>query len=570
MTKTQRDYYKYLKHAIDLLRPIDINIKTQQELLIRVEDTELIVPVVGGFSSGKSTLINSFLGIDVLSTNITPETALATELRYNAESYICAIKPDGSLDKYDLDQNEKIKEKASEYQYLKLYLNNEKLKNIQPLVLVDMPGFDSPLELHNQAILNYLSKGIYFIVLTSVEDGNITKSVLRELENMVEFGKDFSFCLSKSNLKPKSDVENIQQKIQEQLEDYLDFNKHVIPLYQNAGQELEAILTAINLEKLFEKIFKEDLTYAYLESETSINTIIATLKTSKEASAKAIVELQKSINHILRKKETMIEEAQSKYSEQGSDAIINAVVREITANKDSLVEMALHNSDNFSRELNDIVKNTLIYQLNHKMGEISNDIVDNYAIEIKNLGLDLSNFGLSNKWINTISESTKHLLKNTQNGLNNLVKARKNNPNTNNGTLYKIITTTLGITTTVVTPVLEMIIIFLPEIISWFSKQMQQNKKKQEMYNKMSSEIIPSIKTKLRGEIPTLVNTQVTNIIEVISKQFEEELQQKETEIELAQDDKEKNIEKIEERIQELETTKKELQNLTTALLYGE
>ena len=143
-------------------------------------------------------------------------------------NYIQAIKSDESFDIFELNQSNEIKDNASKYKYLKLYLNNDKLKLIEPLVLVDMPGFDSPLELHNHAILNYLNKGIYFVVLTSIEDGNITKSVLREITNIMEFGKDFSFCLSKTNLRTENDIKAVQNIIEDQLKDYFDFNKDIV------------------------------------------------------------------------------------------------------------------------------------------------------------------------------------------------------------------------------------------------------------------------------------------------------------------------------------------------------
>ena len=65
------------------------------------------------------------------------------------------------------------------------------------MVLVDMPGFDAPIENHNQAILNYLERGVFFVFLTSIEDGNITLSMKREIDNLQQIGKGFAFCISK-------------------------------------------------------------------------------------------------------------------------------------------------------------------------------------------------------------------------------------------------------------------------------------------------------------------------------------------------------------------------------------
>ncbi|WP_353955535.1 hypothetical protein [Aliarcobacter cryaerophilus] len=231
----------------------------------------------------------------MLSTALTPETALATELRYSENSYIKAIKKDDTFDKYEILEIDIIKEKAKNYKYIKLYLNNQKLQEIEPLILVDMPGFDAPIEHHNQAILNYLNRGIYFIILTSIEDGNITKSVLREITNIMEFGKDFSFCLSKTNLRTENDIKAVQNIIEDQLKDYFDFNKEIILTDNSSGLELEKILNKIDIEELFKKVFLYDLRFNHIENESSINIILSTLKVSREEVLKTIAELENSI-----------------------------------------------------------------------------------------------------------------------------------------------------------------------------------------------------------------------------------------------------------------------------------
>lgn len=568
MLNTQKEYNEYLKSVVTLLRTINIDVSTQESLIDIIKDTELIVPVVGGFSAGKSTLINSWLEEEVLSTNLTPETALATELRYGIDNYIEAVTEDENFDRYELNQSEEIKNSVSKYKYLRLFLNNEKLRSIEPLVLVDMPGFDSPLELHNTAIMNYLNKGIYFIVLTSIEDGNLTKSTLRELENMTEFGKDFSFCLSKSNLRSEEDVNTVKEKIKEQLAHYFDFNKGVIPLYQQGGSELEKILNNINAEQLFEKIFKQDLKYNHLEIESSISTIISTLKTSKEDVAYVLAELQNGIKKIIAKKEQMIEDAQAKYSDYSVEAIIESISRELVINQETLVQMALTNKEAFLNEMNEIVKNTLIYQVKTKLNEASSDMINDFSLELKNIANSIPSFEFGDKWIETISDSTTNFLKNAQNGLNALVELRKEKQTEDSGTGYKVITSILSISKLVINPLLGVVIAFLPEIISFFSSNFKEGKLKQQMHVKFTTEIIPSIKIKIRSELNTLFHSQINMIIKTISEKFEEQLKQKEIEISKAQEEKEKNIKDIETQLVELENTKQQIKQLASNTLY--
>ncbi len=116
---------------------------------------------MGNFSAGKSTLLNRFLEKSVLPTGITPETSLATELHYSANERIEAFSNnDEKAESFELNEQsfEVIKKNATEYSYLKVYLNNEALKNSAPLVFVDMPGFNSPIPSHIHAILEYLEK----------------------------------------------------------------------------------------------------------------------------------------------------------------------------------------------------------------------------------------------------------------------------------------------------------------------------------------------------------------------------------------------------------------------------
>lgn len=526
--------------------------------------TELIVPVVGGFSAGKSTLINSFLGSSVLPTNITPETALATELRYGEESYFEAVKENGDSDRYDLGQTDEIKERAAEYKFLRLYLNNANLKAIAPLVLVDMPGFDSPVQLHNQAILSYLSKGKYFIVLISVEDGNITNSVLREIQNINAFGKGFSFCISKANLRAPSDVNLIQNRIEEQLRDYFDYQKGVIALGLNGGDELKNILEKIDSKELFKSIFENELKQNSFEAQSTIDTTKSALKSSKEDAQNAINELKLGIEKLKAKKQTALNEIQSRYSDGSVNSVIAAVANDINMNIDALAGLAATNQQGFSAELNGIIKTSLVREIKSKMSDIGSQLVDNFSLEMRNL--NLTDFKIDDIWIEKISQTTKEFLQKAQNGLVDFSEKLKSGENA--GKIYKVITTIIGLTTTVVNPLLEIIIIFLPDIISFFTQGYAENKKREQARDQIISNVIPSIKSKLRSEMPALLNEQISAMIEVVSDKFEEQLRQKETEISKVIEEKSEDMEAIEAQILALENAKEAIRTLTTQILY--
>jgi len=559
MLKTKKHYLTYISEVKNLLDSIiDTKLSNLKEEII---SSELLIPVVGGFSAGKSTLINSFLEENILSTNLTPETALATEIRYSDKNYFEAIKENEEAKIYNLSQKEEIKQNSKNYQYLKLYLNNPKLKEIEPLILVDMPGFDSPIELHNQAILNYLNRGIYFIILMSAEEGTISKTLLREIRNIAEFGKGFSFCISKTNLRPIENVLSIKEEIEEILEDEFDFDREVILIDDNGGESLKKILLDIDVEELFKSIFIDRLKDNYFYIENSLNIKISTLTYSKEDAKKVIDSIQESINKLLYKKEQMIENIESKYTRINIDSIISNVVNELITNQEYLLNLALTNQSQFSKEINEIIKTRLIIEIKTKIENISTNIIDDFTIELKEL--NFKEFEIDNRWIEQISIHTKNLLNSTIKGMGDLSQKMGNKTG-----VYKTIATILGVTTTILSPIVEVVLIFLPDIISYFTQKTKEKKAKEEILRQFNSQIIPTIKLKIREILPNLFKEEIERLINTISQEFENELQQKQREIEGTLKEKEEKIQNIQSEIEKLESKKREIQTLANQYIF--
>ena len=429
-----------------------------------------------------------------------------------------------------------------------------------------MPGFDSPIQLHNQAILSYLSKGKYFIVLISVEDGNITNSVLREIQNINAFGKGFSFCISKANLRAPSDVNLIQNRIEEQLRDYFDYQKGVIALGLNGGDELKNILEKIDSKGLFKSIFENELKQNSFEAQSAIDTTKSALKSSKEDAQNAINELKLGIEKLKAKKQTALNEIQSRYSDGSVNSVIAAVANDINMNIDALAGLAATNQQGFSTELNGIIKTSLVREIKSKMSDIGSQLVDNFSLEMRSL--NLTDFKIDDIWIEKISQTTKEFLQKAQSGLIGFSEKLKSGESS--GKLYKTITTIIGLTiTSMIIPLLQIAIVFLPEIISFFTQGYAENKKREQAREHIINSVIPSIKTKLRSEMPPLLNKQISAMIEAVSDKFEEQLRQKEAEISKAVKEKGDGVQAVEAQILALENAKEEIKMLTTKILYA-
>ena len=119
------------------------------------KDSFIKVPFVGDFNAGKSSLINSMLGSDILPTNILPETAVSYELYYSPNEKLDVWLDDKLIETTSVSQIKSLQ--LTPRNLVKLYLDNPIVKewNDRNIVVVDMPGIDSGIEAHNNAILHY-------------------------------------------------------------------------------------------------------------------------------------------------------------------------------------------------------------------------------------------------------------------------------------------------------------------------------------------------------------------------------------------------------------------------------
>jgi hypothetical protein len=566
MLQVQEKYLEYLEGLDNELSKI--NKSNQSEYLKqKIKKFDLVVPVVGAFSAGKSSLINSFLDKTYLPVKLTPETALATELRYSNDEYIEAVKEDDIIEQFAIDEIGKITEIAYKFKYLKMFINNQKLKEIEPLILVDMPGFESPLDLHNKAIMEYINRGVHYIVLTSVEDGTITRSMVRQLTDIQEYGRDFSFFLSKTNLRAKSEALDVANNLQEQIEEYLDIDKEVILIDDNGGESLKKILLSIEPEELFKNIFLNTLKDNYYEIIEMINISVSALGKDKQKNEEVILELKEAFEKIQDERDRLIEEANERYSNSRVNRIVEEVGKALSNNADELVASAINGGqDAMSQLILEITRHTLITHIKDSMNDISNEIVDTLSNNLTGLNQSMSEFSMSDNWLEKITDTTKNMIHNTKNGLDNIINERKKSGNSD--AIYKTITTILATTTEVLTPIVELVIIFLPELLGAFFDNYQKRKQEEQIKTNLHTQVIPSLKRELRVKLPEIFNQQVQEMISNISNQFEQVIEEKRVTIEETQKKIDEENINIEAQINLYKEVGNNITNMANNILY--
>ena len=564
------DYLKKLEVTLQ-----DTEISHDASLLERVLHTELLLPVIGAFSAGKITLLNTLIGQQTLPVGIAPETELATELRYSPEPYIIAIKHNGEEDHFHIDSLGEINKHASKYSHLQAYIDSPALKEIAPLVLVDMPGFGSSLENHNKAIEFYLPRGVHFIVVTSIEDGNLTRSMIRRLDEIKTYDSDFTFILSKCNLRAAQQVEDVAAYINEQLQDYFQADHRVTTLGNQTSAPFARVLQSINAEALFSHLFLETLKNQNMDVLGQISLAASALKRSGEETKQALQGLEQAMRRLREQKAEAEAQVRQRYSGRLLDRCIRGVENDLNAEIDNLSALAVSSNSRLSNAIGDIMRSSLNNNLKRELEDISDSMIADFANGLSVEGKEMATFNQDQDWINDLTQNAKAKFERLGDKLHNLSESlsqlsEKENKGTDSSknpispTFYRVATTSLAVTTSIVLPVIELAIIFLPDILRFLSSLGAKEKARE----RLQSEVFPGIKAELRKSLPPFLDEQLEFMIKKIGGVFEQQIAQQQSIIVTYEKQHAENAAQNAERLQKLETLASEIKNLANNYLY--
>lgn len=566
MLATQKSFIEYLEQVDTLAQKAKIE-KSKASLIASIKDRELLVPVVGGFSAGKSTALNAFLGEDILSVAITPETALAIELRYiDGESYAEGVKDNDSVEKIAISALDSLKDRAGEFKYIKLYLNNPKLKQIAPLILVDMPGFDAPLELHNKAIMEYLARGIYFIILESAESGTIAMSIKKHIDNLKTLGRDFSFCLSKVDLVTPSTMQSIKNKIATTLKAEFGYDKDITLLGENENRTkaLQTIIEQINTESVFENLYLDTLKFDFNDTKSSLQTKIGTLKSTKEEADEALKELQNAIKVINDKKQSLAQNTTSDI-QSAVDGTMMAVDRAIEGSISSTAQNALNNPQSVNSQVSEIVRSTLLSEFTKRGGKMRENLISDYKLALKDL--NVASLEIDSSWVENVLGAINTQLHNISVGLTkgNYLDDESQIRESAADLLDKV-SSAVGLYAleepnqyTVYIEVGVSVAKIVAKLLSYF-KEIDEGK--------LLMDILQSVRTTVVPEVSTAYSNQISATKEIIATLIESKLKEKQDEISKAQEEKSKIADKLNAEIADLSEIIEALDSLATKYLY--
>jgi predicted GTPase len=176
----------------------------------RRQQAELIIPLVGEFNSGKTSLINALTDSRGLETADVPVTTAVFEVRFGCPiNRALVFYNDNHV--VEVENVAGIKNKSLEgVKLVQVFDKSTKLPS--SVVLADTPGLSSPNPVHQQVIAGYLPMADVILIVADAHQG-ITASTLRHIETADLAARNISLVLTKCESKSPNELNEIEEYI---------------------------------------------------------------------------------------------------------------------------------------------------------------------------------------------------------------------------------------------------------------------------------------------------------------------------------------------------------------------
>jgi GTPase Era involved in 16S rRNA processing len=321
------------------------------------ENANLILPLIGEFSSGKTTLINSLTDSKKLETATEPTTATIYEVHFGCDSCSATVLTENN-ETYQVKDIADLKNDAlSDAKVVTVFDTSKRVP--KTTILVDTPGLSSSDPKHKQTLIDFLPEADGILLVTDINQ-QITRSLTDFIETMKLSRKTIFLVLTKSDTKSQSDVEAAKKYISENCKIPLK-QVAVVSASKNYLNEIYDLLDYIQKSK--NEILKQVDGQRLISME---NILIAHIDELMKASSSdkelddAIRKQQCELNKISLNIDSLVESMSDDIDEKGRNTVRQ--FEDIILSK--LNSVVIGNSTNIDNEAISVINNTVSLLMN--------------------------------------------------------------------------------------------------------------------------------------------------------------------------------------------------------------
>jgi GTPase SAR1 family protein len=317
---------------------------------------EVIIPLVGEFSSGKSTLMNALIGKKVLPVDITPTTFVVNEIRFSSPTdQIEILFKDGRKESLSelIDLNTL---NYADAELVKVFTTSKTIPS--NIVIVDLPGISSVISRHDSIILEYLPKAHCIFVTVDINQGTITKTLLEFLQQANLINLPIFLVLTKSDLKSQNDIDKITEYFQGFSE--IEFNKVVVTSAKN--NELNNFVQlvsklAIESEDLLYKALAKEISTLCDETTKILKDHVENLKLDLSEIESRMITQKQEISKIENELDQKLNRLEDEIKGISEETIVKFET-ELMKYVDILTDLAFENKDRLDDEFQNAIRNS--------------------------------------------------------------------------------------------------------------------------------------------------------------------------------------------------------------------
>ena len=533
--------------ALDEFREVGQSVELDPDLLERgdechteIERFQVLIPLVGAFNAGKTSLVNALLKRGPergLPTDIVPQTALATEIRAAEESEGERIElygeADELLEQVDIEQFQRIEKETlktgqPKALYAKALLHAPGLEQIDRKILVDMPGLDSGLRTHNAAIQRYLPRGSYFLMVVDADHGTLRASEIRQLREFLDQDVEFAVLVNKID-KKQTDADAIIGEIEKQVESAFGKSAPIraVSAHSDDVTAFHDVLAGVDFDRALATFWRARVCGLFDNAERSLHTRYSALNVSTAESDRLIAELQAKKGALENKLRSDEREIGRRYSDRAVDRIIQSVRDAIRDQARALAETYMAGGQSaFEHEVNEIVRQTLNRTVEVAQSETLSEIAERYREDIDGLNASYEQLG-SSRDAEISSGGRPALIPALGDAARkSMSAARGAKIDTSKGVLTATaFTGVLAATTAIVAPWLEALIIALPSILGWL-KERSERQRQEEERQRHFQDLQMNIRSQVASKVASEMRAKVASHYSALARDMMDQLRQ--------------------------------------------
>jgi len=368
---------------------------------------EVIIPLVGEFSSGKSTLMNALIGKKVLPVDITPTTFVVNEIRFSSPTdQIEILFKDGRKESLSelIDLNTL---NYADAELVRVFTTSKTIPS--NIVIVDLPGISSVISRHDSIILEYLPKAHCIFVTVDINQGTITKTLLEFLQQANLINLPIFLVLTKSDLKSQNEIDKITEYFQGFSE--IEFNKVVVTSAKN--NELNNFVQlvsklAIESEDLLYKALAKEISTLCDETTKILEDHVENLKLDLSEIESRMITQKQEISKIENELDQKLNRLEDEIKGISEETIVK-FKRELMKYVDILTDLAFENKDRLDDEFQNAIRNSAERALKFFQSKIQGK-VENFQSELAHL--ELTSISFSTTTIKAIGDAVSVIILN--------------------------------------------------------------------------------------------------------------------------------------------------------------